>query len=113
MTTREERRQDMDRRRDHILDTAAPAWRTRWRRRTLVVTTVLIVVATLVAAHLLATRPWWLLVGFLVGTLFFVALRVLTRGVAEKADGGLDEHDRALRDRAVRWALRWRRSRSS
>lgn len=92
------------RRRDHILTASAPAWRTRRRRRALAVLTVLVVVANLVVAHL-SFQQYLPLIGIVVGTLGFVALRVLTRGVADQSDGMLDEHDRALRDKVVRWSF--------
>ena len=92
------------RRRNQILTTSAPAWRTRRRRRALAVLTVLVVVADLVVAHLSA-QQYLPFIGIVVGTLGFIALRVLTRGVAERSNSTLDEHDRALRDQVVRWSF--------
>lgn len=108
MSTHDERRRDlraeMERRRDRVLVSSAPAWRTRRRRRALAVATVVVVLADLIAAHLNSTS-WWSLVGILVALLALVLLRVLTRGVAESTDSTLDERDRALRDKVVRWTF--------
>lgn len=96
---RHELRAEMEVRRDRAFR-AAPAWRTRPRRRGLVVLLALVLAAA-------ATAPGdvvVVVVGLVATCAVGVVLRVLTRGVAESTDAQLDERDRALRDRAIRWS---------
>jgi hypothetical protein len=99
---RQKLRAEMERHRDRTFR-AAPSWRTRARRRSLVAVVLLAVVASMISIHL-APRSFLLSVGglFLVACVPLVGLRVLTRGVAESPDSQLDERDRTLRDGAVR-----------
>lgn len=79
-----------------------PSWRTRVRRRALVVLVLAVAVAAAVGVHLAPGVIYIPLLGLVIGFVPFGALRLLTGGVAESADGGLDERDRTLRDTAVR-----------
>lgn len=105
MNTREERRPEMRDDAERLRERAyrsMPSWRTRARRRTLVALVLAIAVAAVVGVHLAPGVIYVPLVGVVAGCVPFLALRLLTRGVAESADGKLDERDRILRDTAMR-----------
>lgn len=88
------------RQRTHRMVRWFPQWRNRRYRRPLVLTVVLGLVATFLAVILdVPTGQAWVLV-FLLGVApWWLLLRVLTAGLAERIAIGLDERERALRDR--------------
>lgn len=77
-----------------------PGWRNRRHRRPLAVIVILGLVATLLAVFLdMPGSEWWVPV-FLLGVApWWLLLRVLTAGLAERMALGFDERERALRDR--------------
>ena len=77
-----------------------PSWRTRRRRRPLVVALALTVLFLAVDGMVDATAAFWLWpVGYLAWLAVWLVLRVLTAAVADSADATLDERERAIRDR--------------
>jgi hypothetical protein len=77
-----------------------PSWRTRRRRRPLVVALALVVLFLAVDGMVDATPAFWLWpVGYLAWLAVWLVLRVLTAAVADSADATLDERERAIRDR--------------
>ena len=106
MTDRErhvELRARMDEKREQAM-TFAPSWRTRGRRRALVVLVVAVLAAMAVWAHLNPNEMVLALAGIVAVAVLMVVLRVLTRAVAETPRRDLDERDRDLRDAAWRQA---------
>lgn len=99
----EERRAEIDRRTERAFR-SMPSWRTRTRRRGLVVLAVAVLACMLAWTQVQPRDLLWPLVGIVVFGGLMVALRVLTRAVAETPRARLDERDRALRDAA------WRRA---
>lgn len=102
--TRDEQRAEMERRREQAFR-SMPSWRTRLRRRLLVGAVGVVVAAAVSGIHVVPANTLVPLAGMFVGSLVLIALRILTRGVAESVDSQLDERDRRLRDTAVRRAF--------
>lgn len=100
---RAELRADMERRTESAFR-VAPSWRTRRRRRGLVVIVVAVLVGTAIWSYGQPQDVLVPLVGILVTAGLMVVLRLLTRGVAELPRRDLDERDRQLRDAAWRCA---------